>query len=196
MVIGLTGGIGSGKSTVAQMFRKLGVPVYDSDSQAKALMVDSPGLKRAIIGLLGPKAYREGALDRAFVAGQVFNDPELLAKLNALVHPEVRKHFLAWTKEQRAPYLIQESALIFENGAQGQYDRTILVTAPRELRLERVMARDRAPREAVLARMDKQLGDEHKKDLASFHIENLDLASTQARVLELHGELMVLATEF
>lgn|SRR5690606_22203347 len=196
MIVGLTGGIGSGKSTVAAMFRELGVPVYDSDAQAKSLMVGSPGLKRAIGELLGPKAYQGDRLDRPYVAKRVFRDPALLEKLNALVHPVVRQHFLAWAGEQPSDYVVQETALIFENGAQDQYDRVLLVTAPKELRLERVMQRDAAQREDVLQRMDNQLADEHKKGLADFTLENLDLDTTKAKVAELHRIFKGLASKF
>lgn len=196
MVVGLTGGIGSGKSTVAKLFAELGVPVYDSDSRAKALMVSSPELKADIIGLLGPGAYQGVDLDRAFVASRVFGDPELLQRLNAMVHPAVRADFLQWTAERDAPYVIQENALIFEGNDQDRYDCIILVTAPRELRIQRVIKRDGARRKDVLARMDNQMGEGEKRPGATHIIENLDLATTKTRVHELHRELGALATKF
>lgn len=196
MVVGLTGGIGSGKSTVAKIFRQLGVPVYDSDSQAKELMVSSPGLKAAIIELLGAGAYQGEVLDRAYVASRVFRDRELLQKLNALVHPAVREHFLQWTLAQDTAYVIQENALIYESGQQDRYDHTILVTAPRELRLERVVKRDGTDPGAVLERMDNQMEDDLKIGLADFYIENLDLAATTEQVRELHIRLLALAAKF
>lgn len=190
MIVGLTGGIGSGKSTVAKMFRDLGAPVYDSDSEAKQLMVTSAKIKDAITDLLGKGAYRKNVLDRSFVAEKVFKNPELLQKLNAIVHPAVKKHFLEWAKGQSAPYVIQETALIFENGSQDQYDRTILVTAPLEMRLERVMKRDGVGPEAVLERMENQMDDSEKIGMAHFSIENLDLETTAERVKELHTKFM------
>lgn len=196
MVVGLTGGIGSGKSTVAEMFRELGVPVYDSDSEAKQLMASSVEIKKAIIDLLGKRAYNEGVLDRGFVAEKVFKDPELLRKLNAIVHPAVRRHFMDWAKGQTAPYVVQETALIFENGSQDQYDHTILVTAPLDVRLERVMNRDGVGSKAVLERMKNQMDDADKLDLADFSIENLDLGSTADTVKALHAKLMEMATKF
>lgn len=196
MLVGLTGGIGSGKSTVAKIFRQLGVPVYDSDSQAKELMVSSPGLKTAIIELLGAEAYQEGILDRTYVASRVFKDRELLQKLNALVHPAVREHFLQWAHAQDAAYVIQETALIFESNEQDRYDHTILVTAPRELRLERVIKRDGTDPDAVRDRMDNQMEDDLKIGLASFCIENLDLDATAEQVRELHSRLLALAAKF
>lgn len=194
MIVGLTGGIGSGKSTVAKMFKDLGVPVYDSDSEAKQLMVTSPKIKDAIIDLLGKGAYRKNVLDRSFVAEKVFKNPELLQKLNAIVHPAVKEHFLEWAKGQSSPYVIQETALIFENGSQDQYDRTILVTAPLEMRLERVMKRDGVGPEAVLERMENQMDDSEKMGMAHFSIENLDLETTAERVKELHTKFMAEAT--
>lgn len=196
MVVGLTGGIGSGKSTVAAMFRDLGVPVYDSDVRAKALMVDSPELKKAIGELLGPEAYQEDRLDRAYVAKRVFGDPALLEQLNALVHPAVRQDFLAWARAQATDYVIQETALIFETGSQDQYDRVLLVTAPKETRLQRVIQRDAALREEVLQRMDNQMPEDRKEALADFTIENLELEATEAKVGELHSIFKGLAVKF
>ena len=196
MVVGLTGGIGSGKSTVAGMFRELGVPVYDSDSEAKQLMVSSIEVKEAIIDLLGKDAYKKGTLDRDFVAEKVFNNTELLQKLNAIVHPAVRRHFKDWVKGQTAPYVVQETALIFENGSHDQYDHTILVTAPLKVRLERVMNRDGVGPKAVLERMKNQMDDAEKLNLADFCIENLDLGSTADTVKALHTRFMEMATKF
>ena len=197
MVVGLTGGIGSGKSTVAKMFGKLGVPVYDSDHEAKKLMADSPKIKAALMNLFGEEVYDdEGKLDRKFVAGKVFKDAGLLQKLNAIVHPAVREHFLGWVAEQTAPYVIQETALIFENNAQDKYDRTILVTAPEEIRAHRVMKRDQVGKEAVMDRMRNQMADDQKADLAHFRIENVDLNTTKSKVKQLHAKLLDLAAKF
>ncbi|MDC6386829.1 dephospho-CoA kinase [Flagellimonas taeanensis] len=193
-IVGLTGGIGSGKSTVAKMFRELGVPVYDSDSEAKQLMASSSKVRNAIINLLGEAAYQKKELNRPFVAEKVFKDPRLLQKLNAIVHPAVREHFKEWAKDQNAPYVVQETALIFENGAQDHYDRIILVTAPLDVRLKRVMERDGVGPKTVLERMKNQMDDGDKVDLAHFCIENMDLETTRKRVEELHTKLMALAT--
>ncbi|WP_108422898.1 dephospho-CoA kinase [Muricauda amoyensis] len=193
-IVGLTGGIGSGKSTVARMFRELGVPVYDSDSEAKQLMTSSDKVREAIIGLLGETAYQGKELNRSFVAEKVFKNPELLQKLNAIVHPAVRNHFKEWAKAQNAPYVVQETALIFENGSQDHYDHIILVTAPLDVRLNRVMERDGVGPKAVLERMKNQMDDADKVDLAHFCIENLDLETVKERVKELHTKLMAMAT--
>lgn len=196
MLVGLTGGIGSGKSTVAQMFRELGVPVYDSDKEAKWLMANSPELKIAIIGLLGDKAYTGKTLNRSYIAELVFKDVGLLQKLNKIVHPAVRQHFLKWANQQSAPYVIQETALIFENGAQDNYSATILVTAPLEMRLQRVMERDGVAKQVVLDRMKNQMDDNQKIDLAQFCIENIDLEATKEKVRGLHAKLLAMAGKF
>lgn len=196
MLVGLTGGIGSGKSTVAQMFRDLGVPVYDSDKEAKSLMVNAPALKSAIIDLLGDNAYTGKTLNRSYIAELVFKDSGLLQKLNKIVHPAVRQHFLKWANEQSAPYVIQETALIFENGVQDNYSATILVTAPLEMRLKRVMERDGVAKQVVLERMKNQMDDNQKIDLAHFCIENIDLEATKEKVRGLHAKLLALAAKF
>lgn len=190
MIVGLTGGIGSGKSTVAQMFRDLGVPVYDSDAEAKRLMVHSAELKNAIIALLGKDAYTDGTLDRGYIAEKVFTDPGLLEKLNALVHPAVRMDFTQWAEKQKAPYVIQETALIFENGIQDLYDRILLVTAPLKLRIDRVMDRDGVTEKQILERMEHQLEDDQKENQAHFCIQNIDLKTTRETVEELHQKLL------
>ena len=196
MIVGLTGGIGSGKSTVAKMFKELGVPVYDSDKEAKKLMVDSKEVRFKIEQLLGNNAYANGGLNRQYIAGKVFKSPELLQKLNNIVHPAVRTHFLEWAKTQESPYVIQETALIFENGAQEKYDRTILVTAPVENRIQRVIDRDNVGKQAVLDRMVNQLNDEKKQRMAHYSIENLDLEKTKEKVKELHLKLLAMAIKF
>ncbi|WP_228235781.1 dephospho-CoA kinase [Allomuricauda sp. M10] len=196
MIVGLTGGIGSGKSTVAKMFEKLGVPVYDSDHEAKLLMVTSLTIKDGVTRLFGEDAYTEGEINRKYIASKVFKDKELLKQLNAIVHPVVREHFLQWTAQQSAPYVIQETALIFENNAQDKYDFTILVTAPEEARIKRVMTRDSMDKEAILDRMKNQMQDADKIPLAHFCIENVDLKTTKRKVKQLHTKLLALAAKF
>ncbi|TDS15276.1 dephospho-CoA kinase [Maribacter caenipelagi] len=190
IVIGLTGGIGSGKSTVAAMFQELGVPVYDSDKRAKFLMNTSEIINKQLVELLGKEAYVKGKLNRSYIAEKVFNDSELLAKLNNIVHPVVRQDFIDWTKNQESCYVIQETALLFENKSQGLYDDVILVTAPKEVRIERVLDRDNSTREQVEARMTNQLDDEIKLELANFIIENTDLERTREKVLQVHASIL------
>ena len=192
-IVGLTGGIGSGKSTVAEMFKELGVPVYDSDFEAKRLMIDSAKLKQQITNLLGNESYMEDNLNRPFIARQVFANPELLQSLNAIVHPAVREDFEFWVLEQDAPYVIQETALIFENGVQDYYDQVILITAPEDLRLQRVAKRDGLAKEDIQQRMDNQMTDDEKMEKAHFIIENIDLDTTLKKVKETHESLVKLA---
>lgn len=190
IVVGLTGGIGSGKSTVAGMFKDLGVPVYDSDTEAKRLMTTSAKLKMAIIKLLGEGAYDGKNLNKSFIASKIFENPETLQKLNIIVHPAVRTDFLKWTETQEAPYVIQETALIFENDAQDNYDYVILVKAPEDYRLKRVMERDGSNKKEVLGRMKNQMSDDEKVALSNFCIDNIDLEITKKRVNKLHQRLV------
>ena len=188
-IVGLTGGIGSGKTTVAGMFQDLGVPVYNSDTRAKELMSTSPELREKIVGLLGEDAYVKGELNRALIAEQVFMNKELLSALNAIVHPAVREDFTSWASAQQASYVIQEAAILFENGAYTGFDSMILVTAPRKIRLERIMQRDSSSETDVLARMNHQWADEKKLPLAQFVIENIELENTRSAVGKIHKKL-------
>ncbi|WP_339723864.1 dephospho-CoA kinase [Maribacter stanieri] len=189
-IIGLTGGIGSGKSTVANMFKELGVPVYNSDERAKYLMNTSLEIKSQLIKLLGEEAYKADKLNRSFIAEKVFSNINLLAELNSIVHPIVRNDFIDWTKKQDYSYVIQETALLFENKAQDLYDSVILVTAPKETRITRVVDRDKSSREQVIARMNNQLDDKTKLNLSNYVIENIDLERTSLNVLQVHASIL------
>ena len=193
-IVGLTGGIGSGKSTIASFFRELGVPVYDSDAEAKALMVSSEELREGIIQAFGKESYEGQSLNKNWLSQQVFGNDEALEKLNSLVHPAVRKHFLQWAEAQDYPFVIQETALIFENQAQDKYDFTLLVYAPEETRIQRVMSRSGWSREKIAARISAQLSDEQKKELADQLLENIDLEVSRARVKQLHKYYLQQAT--
>ncbi len=190
IVVGLTGGIGSGKTTVANFFVELGVPVYNSDKEAKKLMTSSKRVKKAIIELLGKQAYKNKKLNKKYISEQIFNDDTLLIKMNGIVHPAVQKDFLAWARKQKAPYVIQETALIFENTKQDFYDFIILVTAPIELRLERVMVRDGASKKEVMDRLKNQLDDEDKIPFSDYVLENTKLPKTKLKVEEIHNDLL------
>lgn len=194
-IIGLTGGIGSGKSTIARFFQELGVPVYDSDAEAKALMHHSATLRSALIQEFGEEVYLGENLNKTWLAQRVFGDKEALEKLNSLVHPAVREHFLNWVKSQEFPYVIQETALIFENQAADRYNETLLVVAPEDVRIQRVMTRNGWPEEAVRERMDAQLPDRVKSELADAVIENLDLEVSRSRVEQLHKYYLQQATK-
>ncbi|MGB3151309.1 MAG: dephospho-CoA kinase [Maribacter sp.] len=190
MIVGLTGGIGSGKSTVGDFFKDLGVPVYNSDVQAKKLMSSSKKLKKKIAALFGEEAYFDNQLNRSYIAQAVFGDKKLLEKLNKIVHPAVRKHFIKWVKKQNTPYVVQETALLFENKSMDFYDKIILVTAPKTVRINRVIERDGVDKESILARMNNQLEDSEKIKFSDFIIENTDLEETRCRVKNLNSALL------
>ena len=188
-VVGLTGGIGSGKSTIAKMFEDLGVAVYIADIEAKKLMSEDPTVKREITDLFGEEAYRNNTLNRPFIANIVFNDSTQLEKLNAIVHPAVADHFDKWKDRQKGNYVIKEAAILFENGGYKQCDHTILVVAPLELRISRVLNRDQSTRDEVLSRIKNQWDDDQKIPLADFVIQNIDLQDTEQQVNEIHQKI-------
>lgn len=188
-IVGLTGGIGSGKSTIAKMFEKLGVPVYIADKEAKMLMHKNLALKQNIVNLLGEESYHEEGLNRKFIADKVFNDKQLLEALNKLVHPAVGKHFEEWKNCQVGPYVVKEAAILFENEGYKKCDFTILVTAPQDIRVERVMKRDNVTREEVLSRIKNQWDDTQKIPLADFVIVNKELQDTECQVRKIHHKI-------
>ncbi len=189
-VVGLTGGIGSGKSTVAGFFQELGVPVYIADTEAKRLMNESPELKKKISALFGIKAYVNNLLDRKYIASEVFYDKEKLEALNGMVHPAVREDFAGWKQQQASAYVIYEAAILFEQGGNKNCDLTILVTASRESRIARLHKRDNSTLEEIEARMAHQWPDERKRELADFVIENEQLEETLKKVKEIHQILL------
>ncbi|SHJ04589.1 dephospho-CoA kinase [Aquimarina spongiae] len=188
-VVGLTGGIGSGKSTIAKMFEDLGVAVYIADIEAKKLMNEDPAVKKEITDLFGEEAYRNNTLNRPFIANIVFNDSTQLEKLNAIVHPAVADHFDKWKDRQNGNYVIKEAAILFENGGYKQCHHTILVVAPLELRISRVLNRDQSTRDEVLSRIKNQWDDDQKIPLADFVIQNIDLQDTEQQVNEIHQKI-------
>lgn len=167
-LLGITGGIGSGKSVVCKILNTLQIPTYDADSRAKELMATSESLKQQIISTFGSDSYSEGQLNRAFLAQKVFNDPVELKKLNALVHPAVGQDFALWVKQNQGyPIVGKEAALLFETGSYKQLHKTILVTAPEALRIERVLQRDpQRDEKQVKAIIEKQWPEAKKKALA------------------------------
>ncbi len=190
MIVGLTGGIGSGKTTVAKMFHVLGVPVYNSDIEAKKLMVSSEVLKVKIKELLGTESYTDHKLNRTYIADKIFTDPDLLAQLNAIVHPAVKEHFITWVGDQNSDYIIQETAIIFENNSQDKFDKIILVTAPESVRIQRVTSRDTISETKVKERIANQWADDKKAALSDFVINNLELDKTTVLVAEIHKQLL------
>jgi dephospho-CoA kinase len=194
--IGLTGGIGSGKTTVAKIFEVLGVPVYYADDAAKLLMNEDEILKQKIIGHFGNDAYENGNLNRSYLASLVFNNPEKLSLLNSIVHPITIADAEKWMKLQskkntpKIPYALKEAALLFESGAQKKLDYIIGVNSPYKLRLQRAMQRDKLSKEAVEARMEKQMDETKKMSLCDFIITNDEEQLLIPQVLELHGRLI------
>lgn len=189
-IIGLTGGIGSGKSTVAQMFKDLGVPVYIADIEARKLTDNLIEIKTELINLFGSSCYRDGVLDREYVANKVFSDAVLLEKLNAIIHPKVSDHFKQWKNKQQAIFCIKEVAILFENNGYKECDLTVLVVSPEGERIKRVMERDGVSEKAVKARIKSQWTDEKKTKLADIIIENKSIEKTKIQVKEIYSSLV------
>ena len=184
--IGVTGGIGSGKSTVCRLLADMGAAVYDSDARAKALMNEDKALREAIIVAFGEECYGEEGLNRAYLAAQVFGNEEALARLNAIVHPAVRADFRAWAEVQQSTYVVLESAILFEAGFQNEVDSTLAVMSPLEERVRRTMERDGATREEVLRRISHQMSDDELHRLSKHTIVNLRMDYLESDVEQLH----------
>lgn len=192
--IGITGGIGSGKTTICKIFETLGIPIYYSDIRAKELMVENEALITKIKEAFGEAAYLEnGSLNRAHIAQIAFSDKSKLAELNSIVHPAVFQDGNDWVKMQKnVPYTLKEAALTFEGGGHKFLDKVITVFAPKEIRIDRVIARDNTSREAVEARINKQMPDEEKVKLADFVIYNDGEQGLIEQVLAIHKKLIQL----
>lgn len=188
--VGITGGIGSGKSTVAQVFSTLGVPVYYADDAAKHIMNVNPEVKQAIVGIFGEDVYEGGTLQRKVLSSKVFNDKNKLAQLNAIVHPATIRFGNEWLARQTYPYAIKEAALLFETGTAAQLDFIIGVYAPDALRIHRVMERDNVSKELVKQRMEKQIQEQIKMRLCDAVIVNNDQEMVIPQVLALHEQLL------
>lgn len=193
--IGLTGGIGSGKTTVSRIFEVLGIPVYYADAEAKKLMNTHPLLINEIKSLFGNEAYQDEILNRAYIAEKVFNDKEKLQKLNAIVHPFTIEHGKKWMNEQHAAYAIKEAALIFESGIQGEFDKVIGVIAPNALRIQRAMKRDGISYEQVMERIQHQIDDDIKIKLCDDVIINDEQKMLVPQVLALHEKYLTLSNQ-
>lgn len=187
--VGITGGIGSGKSTVCAMLEELGVAVYNSDARAKALMTASATLRAALVARFGPECYTGEELNRGYLAERVFNNEEELAALNGLVHPAVMADFEVWAEKQEGAYVVLESALLFEAGLEQSVDMAVAVLSPEELRIERAMARDGAKREQIVARIRRQMSDDERADRAKYAIVNIDLEELREDVEQLHRRI-------
>ncbi len=189
--VGLTGGIGSGKSTVARIFGVLGIPVYNADDAAKRLMNENEEVKKNVILYFGKESYTaEGLLNRAYIASQVFNDKEKLSLLNSITHPATIADSEHWMRNQTTAYAVKEAALLFESGSAGNLDYIIGVYAPAPLRIHRTMQRDGISREEVLKRMSRQIDENMKMKLCNFIVINDEQQLLIPQVVRLHQELL------
>jgi dephospho-CoA kinase len=191
--IGLTGGIGSGKSTIAKIFEVLGIPVYYADDAAKRLMNEDENLKRSITKYFGEESYINNELSRTFISRQVFNNAEKLAALNSFVHPATIFDGEQWMNKQTTPYAVKEAALIFESNIHQNLDYIIGVSAPYDLRIERTMKRDSVTRDDVIKRMKNQMDENKKIELCDFVIYNDEEQAVLPQTIALHNQLLQIA---
>lgn len=194
--VGLTGGIGSGKTTIANLFAlHFSIPIYIADTKAKELVANNKQLQQEIVTLLGEEAFVEGRYNTSFVAQEVFSNKEKLDKLNAIIHPYVQQDFLQWKQSQQAPYVIKEAAILFESGSYRDCDFIIMVTAPLEERIKRVMLRDKIDRETVEKRIKNQWNDEKKIELSTFVIENRESDKNLDKIEIIHSKIVKMTAE-
>ena len=186
--IGLTGGIGSGKSYISKAFAQLGVPVFDSDEVAKSLMIQDRLLQQEIVNLLGKESYGDGELQRDWIASKIFSNPELRTQLASLVHPRVYEAFDLWVKDQTTPYVIFESALLLEGGNVALFDSIWVVEAPLSLRLSRLQARGLS-RETAMKRISSQWTDEQRRKYADVVWNNDEVSDIMLKVYDIHSKL-------
>ncbi|RZS94904.1 dephospho-CoA kinase [Cecembia calidifontis] len=194
-LVGITGGIGSGKSTVAKIFAILGIPIYYADDRAKWLMSHDSELKKAIIEKFGRESYSEsGELNRSYLAAHVFADDDKVKTINSLVHPAVKRDFESWAAAQNSPYVLKEAALLFETGSYQELDKVINVSAPLKIRINRILLRDpHRDEKQINDIINKQLPDEEKNSKADYVIKNADNKLLIPQVLAIHQELLSLA---
>ena len=194
--VGLTGGIGSGKTTIANLFAtEFAIPIYIADTKAKELIAQDTHLQQEIKALLGEEAFVEGKYNTAFVASIVFSTPEKLQALNQLIHPYVQQDFARWREEQHSPYVIKESAILFESGSYKDCDYIITVTAPLEERIRRVMLRDKIDRKTIEKRIKKQWNDENRIKLSTFVVDNRDFGRNLDKIQTIHCKIMEMIDE-
>tara|TARA_R110002096_G_scaffold21043_7_gene68753 strand:+ start:106047 stop:106625 length:579 start_codon:yes stop_codon:yes gene_type:complete len=190
MIVGITGGIGAGKTTVSNIFGQLGIPVYEADYHSKNLLDIDEELKSSLVELLGNSILNNSKIDREKMAAIIFNDEQLLKRANALIHPRVALHFEKWRNNQKSPYIIKEAAILFESGSYKDCDKVIVVSAPKELRIERVKKRSGLSRQQIMARMEKQWPEEQKIKLADYIVINDGEHSLIKQSLDIHRELL------
>ncbi|MFN8209616.1 MAG: dephospho-CoA kinase [Bacteroidales bacterium] len=192
LIIGVTGGIGSGKTTVCRVFNALGVPVYAADAEASRIMETDASIMDKVNSIAGRNVYSGGSLDRKLLAGIIFNDKTLLEKINNTIHPEVRKDFDSWRKGFDTDYVILEAAILFESRLFGHIDRIITVTAPLEERIERVMRRSSLSRKEIMDRINNQTDDNYKIERSDFVIDNSDNKLIVPVILNINKEILKL----
>ncbi|MGW8315380.1 MAG: dephospho-CoA kinase [Bacteroidales bacterium] len=189
--VGVTGGIGSGKTLVCNVLEKLGIPIYKADLEARRLMEEDLALMGQIVELFGEEAYIDGVLNRSYLAGRVFGDRKQLERLNGLVHPAVRKDYHRWLNEQKGvPYVVEEAAILFESGASRWMDLVVMVYAPEAMRISRVMDRDGVEEETVRKRMAQQMGEEEKRAKADLVIVNDEHVRLLPQILDVHRQIL------
>ena len=192
--IGITGGIGSGKSVVASLLSLYGIPVYLADIESKRLTVTSPVIKEKLINLFGKDLYSEQGLNKKLLASHIFSNPEYLKQVNAIIHPEVNHDFTEWAKNQPTEFCAIESAILFESGFNNIIDKSVMVYAPQELRIKRALQRDNIPREEIISRINNQLSDETKKEWSDYVIYNDNQQALLPQVKNLLSYLQTLQT--
>lgn len=190
LIIGLTGGIGSGKTIVANIFYNLGIPVYSSDDRAKYLMNNNSDLRKLLCSVFSNKVFKDNILNTKFLSDIVFNDMSELQKLNNIVHPFVAKDFESWLSKQESKFVIKEAAILIESGAYKKVDKIILVIADKEIRIDRIKNRDKVNKEAILARIDKQISDKERMQYADFVIDNNENKSIIIQVKNIYNEII------
>ena len=194
--VGLTGGIGSGKTTIANLFAsQFAIPIYIADTKAKELIAQDNRLQQEIKALLGEEAFVEGKYNTAFVASIVFSTPEKLQALNQLIHPYVQQDFVRWREGQHSPYVIKESAILFESGSYKDCDYIITVTAPLEERIRRVILRDKIDRKTIEKRIKNQWNDENRIKLSTFVVDNGDFSRNLDKIQTIHCKIMEMIDE-
>lgn len=196
MRIGLTGGIGSGKTTAARVWEQLGVSVYYADERGRWISDNDPEVILKIKALFGENAYLpDGKLDRKRIAGKVFSDSVLLERLNAVIHPAIRADYRRWAKAQtKVPYTVMESAILFESGFDSEVDRVVVVTAPEEVRIARTVRRDGSDEAAVRARIATQMSDEARQEKADFILDAGEKELLIPQIIALHEKLIAISS--
>jgi dephospho-CoA kinase len=191
LIVGITGGIGSGKTTVCNVFHALGYPIYNADIEARNLTNSHPNIVKGLISIFGNNIYVDGILDRARVSSQVFNNTELLSKLNGVIHPVVANHFQEWiTKHSNSPLVFKEAAILFESGANKKVDKVIAVIAPKNIRIQRVCNRDGVKEESVIQRISNQMAEKEMIALSDFVINNDEKELLLPQILKIVTTLM------